>query len=98
MAKITIGFGVALIVLGIIGFLPHRAPTALIPTYIGAALAICGAIALKPEMRKHAMHAAVILGLIGFLGAGGAWSPPRSRAHSHRRWRCSARSGPQCSR
>lgn len=71
MAKVTIAFGVLMIILGIAGFLPHRAGTALIPAYLGAALVILGIIAQAPHRRQHAMHVAVIIGLLGFLGSTG---------------------------
>ena len=71
MAKLAIAFGVALILVGIGGFMPNQAPTALIPAYLGIVLAICGLIAMNPAYRMHAMHAAVLLALLGFLAAGG---------------------------
>lgn len=73
MAPVTIVFGVLLILLGVIPYLmtEPRQPTALIPAYVGVALALLGAVALKPGARKHAMHVAVIIGLLGFLAAAG---------------------------
>jgi hypothetical protein len=70
LAKLSIAFGIALILVGIGGFLPNHAPTALIPAYLGAILALCGAIALNPSYRMHAMHGAVSVALLGFLAAG----------------------------
>jgi hypothetical protein len=69
MARVTIAIACALIALGVSGYLPHHAPTALIPAYTGAALLILGFLALNPDWRKHAMHLAAMIGLIGFLGA-----------------------------
>jgi hypothetical protein len=43
------------------------APTALIPAYIGFVLLVCGILALKPGVRKHAMHAAAAIALLAFL-------------------------------
>jgi hypothetical protein len=72
MAKITISFGVILILLGIFGFVAtgSHAPTALIPTYVGILLGICGFLALTEDVKKRMlyMHIAVTLGLLGFLG------------------------------
>jgi multisubunit Na+/H+ antiporter MnhF subunit len=70
MANTTIVTGVLLIILGIVGFIGTGSehPTALIPTYFGLAIAICGFIARAPERRKLFMHIAVTLGLLGFLG------------------------------
>lgn len=71
MAKVTIGFGVALVLIGIIGFAAGRAVTALIPAFEGVIIGVCGWVALNPNARKHAMHAAVMIGLLGFLLAAG---------------------------
>ena len=70
MAKLAIIFGVLLIVIGVVGFAPHRAPTALIPAYVGAILVICGAIATNPAYRMHAMHVAVVVALLTFIMVG----------------------------
>jgi len=44
--------------------------TAMIPAFFGVALVICALIARSNEAaRKHAMHAAVALGLIGAIAA-----------------------------
>jgi hypothetical protein len=45
-------------------------PTALIPTWFGAALAIFGFLAISPSpgRRKLFMHINVTIGLLGFLG------------------------------
>jgi hypothetical protein len=67
MAKLTIGIGVALIALGVIMFVVTDAKTSLIPAYFGIPLVICGAVALNDAYRKHAMHVAVVIGLLGFL-------------------------------
>jgi hypothetical protein len=50
----------------------HPSMTALIPSFVGIPLMILGWLALaKPDLRKHFMHAAVVLGLLGFLAAAG---------------------------
>src|SRR5262249_22615161 len=74
MGPITIVFGVLLILLGLGGFIGTGAEhvTALIPTFIGLPLVLLGVLALKETLRKHAMHAAAVLGLVGFLG-GAIW-------------------------
>ena len=43
--------------------------TALIPAFIGAVFVICALIARNEAARKHAMHAAVAVGLLGALGS-----------------------------
>lgn len=65
----TIVFGLALIALGPIGYVvPEvKSPTAFIPSAFGAVLVICGVLARKDQFRKHAMHAAAAIALIGFV-------------------------------
>jgi fucose 4-O-acetylase-like acetyltransferase len=74
MTKATIGFGVVLVVLGIIGFVATGSahPTALIPTWFGLALVVFGLLARTEDARKRMlwMHIAVTVGLIGFLFPG----------------------------
>ncbi|HEV8061708.1 MAG TPA: hypothetical protein VGP68_17660 [Gemmataceae bacterium] len=71
MAKITIIVGLILIGLGLYGYFGTGTTslTALIPAFFGAPILMLGALALKDSMRKHAMHGAVMLGLLCFLGA-----------------------------
>jgi hypothetical protein len=64
-------FGAALIGVGVYGFVSTGSthPTALIPAGIGAVLAGLGAVALQGgAVRKHAMHVAAAVGLLGFVG------------------------------
>jgi hypothetical protein len=79
MPRIAMLFGVLLIVLGLIGYLKPTvfgdvgpegtSPTALIPAGIGAILLICGLIVtLSPPSRKHVMHVAAAIGLLGAVG------------------------------
>ena len=71
MPTITLALGVALIVLGLAGYFLSGAVslTALIPAGFGVVLALAGVMARNERMRKHAMHAAVLVALIGFLGS-----------------------------
>ena len=77
MPLVTIVVGVLLVVLGVVSHQSsplhegHHAGTALIPAYVGGALVLLGAIALNPRALKHAMHLAVIVGLVGFLASVG---------------------------
>jgi hypothetical protein len=48
---------------------PKYKVTALIPAFFGLALVVCGALAMKESRKKHAMHAAAMVGLLGFIGA-----------------------------
>jgi hypothetical protein len=45
--------------------------TATIPAWPGVLLILCGLIALKESLLKHAMHAAATVGLLGFLAGAG---------------------------
>lgn len=70
MDKVTILVGLFLVLLGL-GFfigtgMEHR--TALIPAAFGAVLMILGRQARLEARRKHAMHIAVVVALLGFGG------------------------------
>ena len=71
MANTTIGFGIALVLLGIGGFVATGSthPTALIPAGFGLLLAILGFLARNPKLRMHTMHGAALLGVIGLAGS-----------------------------
>jgi uncharacterized membrane protein (UPF0136 family) len=76
MAKLTIVFGLLLILLGLVGYYGtgHIHPTALIPAGFGLLLAIFGFLANTEDTRKKMlfMHIAVTLGLLGFLATAAA--------------------------
>ena len=69
--------GVLLCVLGFVTYWfwaelggDHQSPMALIPAGFGALILLLGfASLMKPTMRKHFMHAAVTLALLGFLAS-----------------------------
>jgi fucose 4-O-acetylase-like acetyltransferase len=67
--NITIAFGIALCVLGEGGYwlTGAKSPTALIPVAFGVLLMLCGILGRKESRLKHAMHAAAVLALVGFL-------------------------------
>ena len=77
MAKPTIVIALLLIGLGLYGYsqaepkegTDKKSPTAMIPAFFGAPILLCGILALDEKKRKHAMHAAATVGLLGFLGA-----------------------------
>ncbi len=72
MANTTIVFGVVLIVLGVGSYFGTNmvSPTALIPAAFGLLLIVFGVLARDEKRRKMAMHIAVTVGLLGFLGMG----------------------------
>lgn len=77
MARLTAGVGVILIVLGMVGYFVLAQPdaaggrsiTAMIPAFFGLPMVILGVLALKDNLRKHAMHLAVLVALLGMVGA-----------------------------
>ena len=70
MAPITLLFAVTYILLGVGGFVltgsVHK--TALIPCAFGVLFVLFGLLAFKENLRKHVMHAAVLIALLAFLG------------------------------
>ena len=70
MAPITLLFALAYILLGLGGFIltgsTHK--TALIPCAFGVLFVLFGLLAFKEKLRKHAMHAAVLVALLAFVG------------------------------
>jgi hypothetical protein len=64
-------FGLLLIVLGIAAYVvtERTSVTALIPALFGVLLVVCALVARKESARKHAMHAAVAIALIGAIAS-----------------------------
>ncbi len=84
MPYVSILCGALLIALSVDGYYdiygfvrPHAlaSPTSLIPAGFGTVLILCGLVALKESLLKHAMHAAAAVGLIGLLASGGMGLP-----------------------
>ena|SRR5687767_3877611 len=73
MPTYAIWFGRLLVAVGIIGygygmFIGNASLTALIPAAFGIVLMLLGHLAVAKEpLRKHLMHAAVLIALIGFI-------------------------------
>lgn len=73
MQKLAVGFGVLLIIVGVVFYFGAttadglRPPTALIPSVIGLVLAVCGLLARQELRRKATMHVAAGVALLGFL-------------------------------
>ena len=69
MALLVIVYGVLLTLLGggMYVYTEMASVTALIPAFFGVPLIVLGLIGQKETARKHAMHGAALLGLIGFL-------------------------------
>ena len=77
MPATSILFGIVLILLGIIGYVVavtnnNASVTALIPAFFGAVLVALGALSqFKEDWRKHLMHVAVVVALLGFIATAG---------------------------
>jgi len=80
MPIITIIAGILLDIIGTTAWLmtDRQSITALIPSILGTILLLLGIFSLaKPHLRKHFMHVAAIIGLLGVLGsAKGLFSLP----------------------
>lgn len=69
MAIITIGLGAILSLIGLGAYINNpESWTALIPAFFGLPLLVLGLLARNERWRKHAMHAAAGIALLGFLG------------------------------
>lgn len=74
MTKLSITTGIILIALGILSYILTGAAsaTALIPAFFGIVFAGLGFLGNKSEsMKKHAMHAALLLAILGLAGSFG---------------------------
>jgi uncharacterized membrane protein len=77
MPTTAILFGAILIVIGVVGYVigvmdGKASVTALIPAFFGIVLAILGlASRAKENLRKHLMHVAVVVALLGFIATAG---------------------------
>lgn len=74
MSKLSTTIGILLIILGIASYVLTGAAsvTALIPAFFGIAFVGLGILGTKKEsMRKHVMHAALLLAILGIGGSFG---------------------------
>lgn len=72
MHKLALGIGLILVVVGIVAYVGSEMAnwSALIRSVLGLIIAGLGGLALwRPGARKHAMHAAAAVALLGFLGS-----------------------------
>jgi hypothetical protein len=70
MPKLSIYFGIVLILLGLVAYLTTgmQSVTALIPAFLGMPILILGYLSQNEKYRKHSMHAVLALAVLGFLG------------------------------
>jgi uncharacterized membrane protein len=71
MPQITSVLGALLVLVGVSFYVGTGTSslTALIPAFLGVPILIAGGLAFREGWRKHAMHVAVLLALLGFLGS-----------------------------
>ncbi len=76
MPMVTLVCGGLLVAVGVLGY-SNQEPnpdtgkvsmTALIPAVVGGVMLVLGLISLNASVRKHAMHTAAMVGLVGLLG------------------------------
>ncbi len=77
MPSISIICGILLVLIGVAGYIhgvtnDKASVTALIPAFIGIVMALLGVLAgMKEGLRKHLMHAAIVVALLGFIATAG---------------------------
>jgi len=71
MTKLTLATGAILTVVGVVAYFATGmvSITALIPAFVGILLLVAGFVARNPRMHMHAMHAALLIALLGALGS-----------------------------
>lgn len=69
--------GIVLMILGLASYwlTGRTSVTALIPAFVGVVLAALAYVARREAARRHAMHAAVAIALVGLLGSLGRAVP-----------------------
>ena len=71
MVSVTLLFAALFVALGVGGWTltGMESPTALIPAGFGVVFGVLAMLARKESIRKHIMHAAAMLALLGFAGS-----------------------------
>ena len=71
MAQTTLGFGIGMILLGVISYFAtgQESVTALIPAFLGIVFVILGYVMRDEAKAKHAGHAAAGLAVLGLIGS-----------------------------
>jgi hypothetical protein len=72
VTSVTRGIGAALIVVGVGAWLLAggigASPTALLPALLGLVILVLGLLAGREPLHRHAIHGALVVALLGFLG------------------------------
>jgi hypothetical protein len=71
VTRLTQAVAVILILTGVITFIVTGASsvTALIPAFVGIVIGVCGVLAMREKLHRHAIHLALVFALIGALGS-----------------------------
>lgn len=71
MTRLTTIIGALLVVTGVLAYVvtSTSSVTALIPAFVGGLLLICAAVASRPALHRHGVHAALVVALVGALGS-----------------------------
>jgi uncharacterized membrane protein len=71
MPRITQLVGLVLLVVGVVGYLAtdRASVTALLPAALGLVLLVLGLLAARLAEGRHAIHAALVVALLGALGS-----------------------------
>lgn len=73
MTAVTRGIGVALVIVGVGAWLLAggygTSPTALLPALLGLIILVLGLLAGRESLRRHAIHSALVIALLGLIGA-----------------------------
>ncbi len=70
MQRLTLGLGLLLVAVGVVAYVASDAasPTALLPALLGVVIAALGVLATREPLRRHAIHGALAVALVGLLG------------------------------
>lgn len=70
MARLTITFGAALVLTGVIAYFAtgQESVTALIPAFFGGPIGIAGLVSLRPGWRSYGLYGAIVLAALLALG------------------------------
>jgi uncharacterized membrane protein len=71
MAKVTQLVGATLVVVGVVAYVAtgFASVTALLPSLLGLVIAVLGVVAARVDAGQHAIHAALVVALLGLLGS-----------------------------
>jgi uncharacterized membrane protein len=71
MAKVTQFVGAVLVAVGVVAYVAtgFASVTALLPSLLGLVIGVLGVVAARFDAGQHAIHAALVVALLGLLGS-----------------------------